>query len=103
MAESDLRQELRGQIQHVRADVLLPHHRRGALLIVTPQVDVLEVAEAVAGDDAERVEALIKAEQVYRPTLADLATWCVDDDMRLQFVILQPYVLAQPIITADPS
>jgi hypothetical protein len=93
----DLRDKLRSEIQAVDAASLLPHHRRGALFIVRVEVDILDVAEAVAADDAAKVAGLIEENKLYRPELGELADWCADTELRLQFVILQPYVLAQPI------
>jgi hypothetical protein len=96
MAEdSELRDKLRGEMQVVDAKELLPHQRRDALLIVRRDVDILEVALAIAHDKALEVAGLIEEKKVYKPTMGELADWCVDLDLRLQFVILQPYVLAQ--------
>ncbi|MBL4683819.1 MAG: DUF2288 family protein [Nannocystaceae bacterium] len=103
MSDGEVREELRGQIEAVSPKALLSHHRRGALLIVAAGVDILDVAEAVARDDATQIERLIEEQQVYRPSLAELATWCVEEALRLQFVILQPYVLAQPIVDGQSS
>lgn len=98
MAEhSELREKLRGDIQVVGAKELLPHQRRDALLIVRKDVDILDVALAIANDQALEVSGLIEERKVYKPNLGELADWCVDLDLRLQFVILQPYVLAQVI------
>ena len=97
MANEDLRDTLRGQIQVVAAAELLPHHRRDALLILPGEVDILDVALAIAADDASLVGQLVEEEKLYRPSLAQLSDWCVDLELRLQFVILQPYVLAQVI------
>lgn len=97
MAEQNLREKLRGEIQVVDAATLLPHHRRDALLIVKVALDILEVALALANDDSARVAAWIEDQEVYKPSLAQLSDWCVDLDLRLQFVILQPYVLAQVV------
>lgn len=94
---ADLREKLRGEIQVVDASSLLPHQRRGALLIAQRSVDILDVAVAIASDDASRVAALVEEGSVYKPSLGQLADWCVDTELRMQFVILQPYVLAQPI------
>ena len=94
---TDLREKLRGDIQAVEAAALVPHHHRGALFILDVQSDLLEVAMAIAGDDASAIEGLVRDQRLRRPSLGELADWCVDLELRFQFVILQPYVLAQPI------
>lgn len=103
LATTDLRDQLRSEIQAVGPAELLPHHRRGALIIARPDLDILDAAEAIASDDASRVAQLLSSGQLYRPALGELASWCVDSAMRLQFVILQPYVLAQAILAVDRS
>ncbi len=101
MADQELRDKLRGEIEVSAAKSLLPHHRRDALLIVVLEVDILDVAVAIARDEAETVAQLLAEKKVYKPTLAQLADWCVDLELRLQYVILQPYVLAQVVQRPD--
>ena len=97
MAEDELREKLRLEIQVVDAATLLPHQRRDALLMVRSTVDILKVALAIADDEAKKVALLLEEKSVYRPTLGEMADWCVDLDVRFQYVILQPYVLAQAL------
>ena len=103
MAEQDLRETLAGKIAVVDAAQLLPHHRRDSLLILLPEVDILEVAVAIADDQPERVEALLAEKKLYKPSLGQLADWCVDLNLRFQYVILQPYVLAQAVERPEPT
>ncbi len=96
MAE-DLREKLKSDIQATHAPELLPHHRRDALFMVRKDVDILDAAVAIASDATEIVAVLIKEEKLFKPSLAQLSDWCVDRELRFQFVILQPYVLAQAL------
>ncbi len=92
-----LREKLKSEIQATLAPELLPHHRRDALFMVRADVDILDAAVAIASDEAATVEALINEEKLFKPSLAQLSDWCVDLELRFQFVILQPYVLAQAL------
>ena len=103
MSEQSLRDKIRSDIQATGAADLLPHHRRGALLAVRPDVDFLEVALAIAEDDAPKVQAYLAAGEMWKPELVQLTDWCVDTQLRLQYVVLQPYVLAQVITVVDKS
>ena len=103
MSEQSLREKIRSDIQATVAAELLPHHRRGALLVVRSNVDFLEVAVAIAEDDAAKVQGYLKAGAVWKPELAQLSDWCVDTQLRFQYVVLQPYVLAQVIVVVDKS
>ncbi len=98
--QADLdKEKLRTEIQAASAADLLPHHRRDALFIVRTDVDFLDAAMAIGSDEAELVVKWLTDGGLYRPSLAQLSDWCVDLELRFQFVILQPYVLAQPIET----
>lgn len=92
-----MRAKLRAEIAVTDAASLLPHHRRGALFVLAPGLDLLDVAVAIAADDRARVGALIDAGGLRRPGLAELADWCVDAAQRFQFAIVQPYVVAQAL------
>ena len=97
----ELREKLKSDVQAAGAPDLLPHHRRDALFMVRADVDILDAAIAIASDDAKTVEALLSAEKLFKPSLAQLSDWCVDLELRFQFVILQPYVLAQALDKAQ--
>jgi|GEM_PF-746102 len=97
MDRDELRQKLRADIHQVEADALLPHHRRSALILAAAELDLLDAAVAVGLDDTATVQTWLAEGKLSRPTLAQLATWCVDRDQRFQFVIVQPFVLAQPL------
>jgi hypothetical protein len=101
VSDPQLRDKLRGEIAAVDAPALLPHHRRGALMVLAIEVDLLDVAEAIARDDAAMVKGLIDEGKLAKPSLGQLADWCVDTSLRLQFVIVQPYVLAQVLPGAN--
>jgi hypothetical protein len=79
----------------VDAAALLPHPRRGALLVLSGEHDLLAVAEAIARDDSDTVSLLLESGRLVRPSLSDVADWCVDEAQRLQFLIIQPFVIAQ--------
>ncbi|MCP4445634.1 MAG: DUF2288 family protein [Myxococcales bacterium] len=103
MSGDKLREKIQSEIQATSAAELLPHLRRDALFIVRETVDMLDAAVAIAGDESRVVAALIEGGNLYKPSLAQLSDWCVDLELRFQFVILQPYVLAQPIVEDRPA
>ena len=102
MEHDALREKLRSEMEQVDAAALLPHHRRGALIIAAEGVDLLEAAVAVATDDTPAVQEHLEAGSLRRSTLGEMADWCVDTSLRLRFVIVQPYVLAQ-VMTAEAN
>jgi len=65
------------------------------LVIVDPQLDLLEVAVAVARDHGEQVQQWMAARQLRRATAAEVEVWREEIGERFTVVIVQPYVLAQ--------
>ena len=93
---SELRDKLKSEIMPAGWPELRYQFARGGLLLVNPAHDLLEVAVAVARDDRDQVTALLSGGALWRAR---------DDDARafeaarprFQFVIVQPWVLAQVI------
>ena len=94
---TDLRETLRRQIMDAEGALLVTHHRRGALFLVASEVSLLDVAEAIARDDTEKVGAWIEAGAIARPPAGEVERWERGERAAYRFVIVQPYVLAQPL------
>lgn len=95
MADDELRAKLASEVHAIGAAELVPHHRRDALVVLDPAVDLLDTAVAMGTNDHVTIAELIASGQLAKPSLAQLADWCVDTSLQFQFVIVQPYVLAQ--------
>lgn len=99
--DNDVRHKLRGEVLSSYWEDLAPHQQRGALLLLVPTLDLLDVAEAMARDDKERMAAWLKSGQLRRAGEADRARYETDAEeeggVRFQFVVVQPWVLAQAL------
>lgn len=93
---NEIRDKLRSDILAVGWDDLAPHFARGGLVIAAPTLDLLDAAEAIARDQLDRVQGWLQAGDLRRATDADATAWA-EEHPRFQFVILQPWVLAQVI------
>ena len=91
-----LRDKLRSEVLKASWDDLAPHFARGAMLLVAAELDLLDVGTAFARDDTEAVQAWLAAGQLRRPGDDEARGW-VDDAPAFQAVILQPWVLVQPL------
>lgn len=91
----DLRAQLAEQIHRVDWKPLAPHAKRGGLVMVDPQLELLEVAVAIAQDDGAQVQQWMAAQQLRRPTLTEAEVWSEETGDGFTVVIVQPYVLAQ--------
>lgn len=91
-----IRQKLKAEVQAVNWPDLKPHAARGALLLLDPGLDLLDVATAVATDDVKAIEKWLQSNQIQKATTDAEA----EQTTRFQFVIVQPYVLAQALANA---
>lgn len=98
---SDLRDKLKSEIMPGAWPELRYQFARGGLLLVSPERDLLAVALAVATDDQAEVQRLLIEGALWR-TRDDDARAFEAAPPRFQFVIVQPWVLAQVIGAAAP-
>jgi hypothetical protein len=92
---ANLRAELTEMMDEVEWSWLLPHAKRDALIVVTPEMDLLEVGVAIANDNVVRVQHLIGEQLIYKPSIAQLDDWNQNPSKRFTALIVQPYVLVQ--------
>lgn len=95
-----LRAKLGGEILKASWADLAPHHARGALLLPDGAVDLLDVAMAVALDDKARVADWVAGGRLGRVPEEQAEAWA-EQAPWFQAVIVQPWVLAQPL--PDPA
>jgi hypothetical protein len=96
----DLRSKLRGEVMASYWEDLAPHAKRAALLLLAEGADLLDVAVALAGDDIATVKALLDRGVLVRVGKDQSEALAADDSLRFQFVVVQPWVLAQRIVGA---
>jgi hypothetical protein len=96
----DLRTKLRGQVMASYWEDLAPHARRAALLMLHEAVDLLDVAEVLARDDVAALKRLLESGRLVRVAIAEAEALEAEEDARFQFVVVQPWVLAQRLLGA---
>ncbi len=77
---------------------LKAHSERGALILVSTQLDLLEVGDKLADDDVASVEEWLKKGLISKPTIEQMDAWDQDPTKRFLSVIIQPYVLIQDML-----
>ncbi len=75
---------------------LKPHFKSGAMIYVDPELDLQEVAKAFAEDDKQKVTAWMKSADLVKPGSLH-AEWWEYDKPRFTAVVVNPFVLAQPL------
>lgn len=97
----ELRQDLANMVGPTQWDWLKPHIARDAVVLVDPQLDLVEVGMALTNDNVQSVQRWIGEQLITKPTHEQLETWGVTGPTnQLQSLIVQPYVLVQEILEA---
>jgi hypothetical protein len=91
----DLRAQLAETVDEAQLEWLKPHIRQDRVVVVHPQLDLLDVGVAIAQDDVTAVQRWISEQLLHKPLPEELVDWNSNDSMRLQALIVQPYVLVQ--------
>jgi hypothetical protein len=87
-------EKLKNEIGTANWPLLKSHAERGVLLIIHPQLDLLEVAIQVAEDRAEQIRMWLDSSKITRPTQAQMEQWETGDTI-FTCVIVQPFILIQ--------
>lgn len=77
--------------------MLQEHANRGGLIMVAPELDLLQVGLAVAQDRGDLVGAWLSTGKLWKPTELQTQTYALDERRQYPFVIVQPYVLATDV------
>ncbi|BCL38827.1 DUF2288 domain-containing protein [Nostoc sp. MS1] len=94
---SDLRAELSETIDESEWEWLIPHVKRDAVIVVSLDLDLLDVGEAIANDNIPSVQRWIDEQLISKPSDQQLGQWNNNQQKRFNTLIIQPYVLVQEI------
>jgi hypothetical protein len=94
---ADLRQELTELLDEATWEWLLPHVERDAVILVAPQLNLVDVGLAIVQDQTQAVQHWIAEQLVAKPTPEQKIVWEKMAQMRFVALIVQPYVLIQPM------
>lgn len=98
MVDSDeiLRAKLNAETGRITWTELQRHFARGAVIAVTPGLDLVEVALSVARDDKAAIASWLAAGRIKRACSDDALDWH-DRDARFWAIVTAPWVLVQEI------
>lgn len=101
MQPTELQARLEAEVMEVEWDALRPHYARDALVHVSPAEPLVKVAMAISLDLADDVKGWMQAGTVVKVTESLAQKWA--DDTRFRFLIVQPFVLIQPLPEATTA
>ncbi|MHC5725961.1 MAG: DUF2288 domain-containing protein [Nostoc sp.] len=98
---SDLRAELTEILDEAEWEWLIPHVQRDAVILVAPELNLVDVGVAIASDNIPSVQLWIDEQLITKPTIVQVGEWNGERhqrDKRFHTLIVQPYVLVQEIV-----
>ena len=90
---SEVEQKLRDELSIAPWEAIRVHAERDALICVSDDMDLVEVATAIAEDDVDNINSWMKAEKLMKPTAEKMKEWDEEPGKFFQFIIVQPYVV----------
>lgn len=97
---AEMRESFKRDLAEVCWQDLRIHLQRDAIILVAADLDIIQVAVAVAEDDSRQVEAWITGGEIGKPSRRQLDDWEQDLEKRFRMLIVQPFILVQEIADA---
>lgn len=94
---SDLREKLQQNIDEAEWEWLIPHVQKDGVIVVAKNLDLLDVGEAIAGDNIPSVQRWIDEQLLAKPTIDQVGEWNLNRTKRFNALIVEPYVLIQEL------
>jgi hypothetical protein len=93
----NLREQLAELLDEAELEWLKPHIQKDAVILVTPDLDLLDVGVAIASDNTQSVQHWIGEQLLVKPSPEILNKWNTNPSQRFQAMIIQPYVLVKEL------
>lgn len=92
----ELREKLLNEVDVVDWAMLESHYDRGAVIVVSGALDLVDTAIAIANDNTEDVKKWLENQDLRSANDDDKTLWSFDKSKKIgEFLIVQPYVLVQ--------
>lgn len=92
--DEELRAKLNLETARIPWSELQRHFASGAMIYVSDDLDLIDVAARIAGDDKEAVAQWLEQQRVTKVTDEQAAMW-FDADAALWAVVVRPWILVQ--------
>jgi hypothetical protein len=94
----DLREQLAEILDEAELEWLKPHIQKDAVIVVVPELDLLDVGVAIASDDTQKVQHWIGEQLLAKPSPEILNRWNANPQQKFQAMIVQPYILVKETV-----
>jgi hypothetical protein len=92
---SSFQERLKKDVAEITWKDLQPHAKRDAVIVVREELDLSEVAVAIAEDNATSVQSWISEQSIAKPTVQQLTEWNNEPQKQFITLIVQPFVIVQ--------
>ena len=91
-------EEMAQTIDEAQWEWLRPHLERDMLILVSPEVELVDAGQALACDNVVLIKELIAAGRLGKPTAGQISAWDRrKQDQKFLMLIVSPYILIQEI------
>ena len=94
---SGLKERLKKDVANISWKDLQPHAKRDAIIVVTEELDLPEVAVAIAEDNTASVQRWIGDRAIAKPSSQQLTAWNQTPEKLFITLIVQPFVVIQEV------
>ncbi len=92
---SNLKEKLEQDVANISWQDLQPHAKRDAIIVVKDELDLSEVAVAIAQDNTPFVQRWIGEQFIAKPTSKQLTNWNQTPQKEFTALIVQPFVIVK--------
>ena len=94
----NLQETLAKDVADITWKDLLPHAKRDAIIVIRDELELSEVAAAIAEDNTAMVQGWIGTQSISKPTSEQLTAWNQTPQKQFVALIVQPFVVVKEII-----
>lgn len=92
-----LKEKLEQDVADISWQELQPHAKRDALIVIKDELDLAEVAVAIAEDNTVSVQKWIGSRSIAKPSSQQLTEWNQTPAKQFIALILQPFVVVKEV------
>ena len=92
---SGLREKLEQDVADISWKDLQPHAKRDAVIVIKEELNLPEVAVAIAEDNTASVQGWIGSQSLAKPTAEQLTDWNQTPEKQFSALIVQPFVVVK--------
>ena len=89
------KEELALTVDEAEWEWLRAHLERGSVIVVSPELRLVEAGLKVAADDTATIQAWIDTQKLAKPSAKQIAAWDASSGKKFLMLIVSPYVLVQ--------